>query len=88
MALTLRAPPALGGVRLRLSGGRCRETERADLHLARAPIAGAVSGRVARVAVAENHLLHGGDVVFRIDPEPCHIALSEAEMASARIEVG
>jgi multidrug resistance efflux pump len=38
-----------------------------------------VAGRVIEVNVADNQRVKGGDVLFRIDPQPYTIALQQAE---------
>ena len=80
---------AVGGAWIWLSGGRFEETENAYLHRARVSIASDLPGRVTDVEVADNAVVKAGDVLFRIDPEPYRLALSEADaaIASARLQV-
>ncbi len=89
--LMLLVPLALaaGGAWIWLSGGRFEETENAYLHKPRVAIASDLSGRVTDVEVADNEAVEEGDVLFRIDPEPYRLALSEADaaIASARLQV-
>lgn len=42
-------------------------------------IASPVSGRVIRIAVVENELVHKGDLLFQIDPAPYRLAVAQAE---------
>lgn len=71
-----------------LSGGRYEETENAYLHVATLAIASDVSGRVVEANVADNRPVHEGDVLFRLDPEPARLALSEADAALAAARLG
>ncbi len=91
IALMLLVPLALvlGGGWIWLSGGRYEETDNAYLHQARVSIASDLSGRVSEVDVVDNQTVLAGDVLFRIDPEPFRLAVSEAEaaIAGARLKV-
>jgi multidrug efflux system membrane fusion protein len=53
-------------------------------------IAPLVGGRVIELAVHENQLVHKGDLLFRIDPDPYQIdvAVAEANLDVARAAVG
>ena len=90
-ALMLAVPSALllGGGFVWLSGGRNEKTDNANLHQARVAIASDVSGRVTEVDFVDNQPVKVGDVLFRIDPEPYRLALTQAEAAitSARLDV-
>ncbi|WP_347266502.1 HlyD family secretion protein [Paracoccus sp. (in: a-proteobacteria)] len=49
------------------------------------PMAAEVSGRVAEVSVVDNAAVKAGQVLFRIDPRPYEIAVTEAESRLERI---
>ena len=78
-----------GGGYYGLAGGRYEETENANLHLARVAISSEVAGRVVSTSVRDNMVVHEGDVLFEVDPEPFRIALAQAEAAveGARLTV-
>ena len=78
-----------GGGYYWLAGGRYEETENANLHLARVAISSEVAGRVVSTSVRDNMVVHEGDVLFEVDPEPFRIALAQAEAAveGARLTV-
>ena len=44
-----------------------------------------VAGRVIEVNVADNQRVKGGDVLFRLDPEPFELALQQAEAKLAGV---
>jgi membrane fusion protein, multidrug efflux system len=48
-----------------------------------------VSGQVVEIAVKDNQRVGKGQLLFRIDPEPYHIAVdqAEAQLGSARIQI-
>jgi membrane fusion protein, multidrug efflux system len=48
-----------------------------------------VAGQVVEIAVKDNQRVRKGQLLFRIDPEPYHIAVdqAEAQLGSARIQV-
>jgi len=77
-----------GGAWVWLSGGRYEETENAYLHVATLAIASDISGRVVEANVSDNQVVHVGDVLFRLDPEPARLALSEADAALAGARLG
>ena len=89
--LMIAVPLALlaGGSYFWLTGGRYEETENANLRQAKVTIASEAAGRIVEVAVADNTLVHKGDVLFVVDPEPYRIALaqSDAALAAARMQV-
>jgi len=78
-----------GGGYVWATGGRYQETENANLRQARVPVSATVSGRIVETAVADNLPVKAGDVLFRVDPQPYAIALTQADaaLASARLEV-
>ena len=47
-----------------------------------------VAGRVIEVNVADNQRVKGGDVLFRLDPQPFELALQQAEAKLAGVGVG
>ena len=47
-------------------------------------IAPEVAGNVVEVAVIDNQVVEGGDLLFRIDPQPYEVAVREAEAAVDR----
>lgn len=49
-------------------------------------IAPEVSGRIVRIAVRDNQLVHAGDVLFEIDPVPYRNALDRARSEQAALE--
>ena len=91
IALMLLVPAALIGIGgyMWVSGGRYEETENANLLFSKIDIASEVSGRVTRSDVANNKLVHKGDVLFEVDKEPLKIALEQANAAieTARLTV-
>jgi membrane fusion protein (multidrug efflux system) len=74
---------AVGGSYVWVTGGRYEETENANLRQARVSIAADASGRITEVDIADNPAVKKGDVLFRIDPQPYKIALSQADAAVA-----
>jgi membrane fusion protein (multidrug efflux system) len=67
------------GAWLYLTSGRFASTDNAYVQADRVTIAPQVGGRVVEVAVRENQVVHKGDVLFRIDPEPLEIAQARME---------
>ena len=67
------------GVYLYLSGGRWIVTENAYVKNDIIQIGPVVQGRVVEVAVDDHAQVKEGDLLFRIDPQPFRIALSQAE---------
>jgi len=80
---------AAAALYLYLNGGRYVSTNDAYLRAARVEISANVSGRVVAVAVHDNQVVHAGDVLFRLDPRPFHIAVdaARARLAAARLRV-
>ena len=70
---------AIGGLYWYALGGRYVTTDNAYIKTNMIAIASNISGRVVAVKVSDNQLIHAGDVLFQIDPEPHHIALNRAE---------
>jgi membrane fusion protein (multidrug efflux system) len=90
--LMLAAPVVviIGALYFYLTGGRYESTENASLQTGMVAVTASVSGKVVEVAVDENQLVHKGDVLFRIDPDSFQtaVAAAEAQLASARTDVG
>ena len=72
-----------------LTGGRYQTTDDAYVQAARVQVSSNIPGRVIQVAVHENQLVHTGDVLFRLDPQPLDTALSQSEAmaAQARLQI-
>ncbi len=89
--LMVALPLALlvGGGYFWWTGGRYEETENANLRQARVTISSEAAGRIVEVDVADNTLVHKGDVLFVVDPEPYRIALAQADasLAAAKMQV-
>src|SRR5262249_46537819 len=81
-------PPA-GGAYFWFTGGRYQETANANVRQSRVSVSAETPGRIVEVDIAENAPVKKGDVLFRIDPDPYKIALSQAEatLAAARLNV-
>lgn len=91
LALMLSVPLlvlAIGGY-FWITGGRYVSTDNAYVQQDMVSVSPDVSGRIVEVRVRENQRVKAGDLLFRIDPEPYHIALAEAEaeLAEARVQV-
>ena len=80
LALLLGVPlfAIAAGIYLYLSGGRWVVTENAYVKNDIIQISPVVQGRVIEVAVQDHAHVKAGDLLFRIDPEPFRIALSQA----------
>ncbi|MGA0543370.1 HlyD family secretion protein [Neotabrizicola sp. VNH66] len=91
LALILAVPLALaaGAGYLWFAGGGSESTENAQLRQARLSIAPTIGGRVVEVAVTELQHVKAGDLLFRVDPEPYQLAVTQAEaaVAAARLQV-
>ncbi len=70
-----------------LTSGGSVGTENAYVQQDKVSVSADVSGRIVEVAVRENQAVKKGDLLFRIDPEPYRIALSQAEAAIAGAQV-
>jgi membrane fusion protein (multidrug efflux system) len=90
--LMLLAPVivAIGALWFYLTGGRYESTENASLQTGMVAISPAIGGRVIAVEVGENQLVRKGQVLFRLNPDKFETAIaeSEAELATARADVG
>lgn len=74
---------------LYVTGGRYESTDDAYVRAAQIAISANVPGRVSEIAVRDNQQVRRGDLLFRLDDRPFHIAVEEAQarLASARLEV-
>lgn len=80
----------LGAMFFYLHGGRYESTDNAFLQSGLVSVSPNVAGRVIAVEVRNNQVVHKGDVLFRIDPEPYQVAVDEAQaqLAAAVTDVG
>src|ERR1700735_2466910 len=80
---------AIVGAFFYLTGGRYASTDDAYLQAARVQVSCNVSGRVVAVNVHDNEVVHGGDVLFQVDPRPFQIAIqdAEAQLAGSRLRM-
>lgn len=76
------------GVWLWLDTGRYEETDNATVEQARITVASDISGRVTEVFAKDNALVKAGDPLFRVDPQPYELALSQADVALAQARLG
>ncbi|MDX1432848.1 MAG: HlyD family secretion protein [Gammaproteobacteria bacterium] len=74
------------GLALYARGGRIVETETAYIKADIVAVSADVSGRVVHVAVKDNQSVSEGDLLFRIDPVPFQIQVSEAEAEMAIVK--
>jgi membrane fusion protein, multidrug efflux system len=79
----------LGGGYFWLTGGRYEDTDNAYVQQPKVSLSADIPGRITEVDVKENQTVKAGDTLFRIDPEPYQIALTEADaaLAGARVAV-
>ena len=90
----MRVPLMVGGVAVvilagafvYLTGGRYESTDDAYLHAAGVDVSANLAGRVIEVDVKEGQPVKAGQVMFRLDPVPYDIAISQAQaqVADAR----
>ena len=93
----LRLPLMIGGVVVvaaasayfYLTGGRYMSTDDAYVQAAQASISSNVAGQVTQILVHDNQRVSKGDVLFRLDDQPFHIAVEEAQakLDTARMQV-
>ena len=71
------------------SGGRYVVTDNAYVQQNRLTVYPEISGAIAKIGVTPNSLIHKGDMLFQINPEPFKIALDQADaaVAAARLQV-
>ncbi|MBI3481224.1 MAG: HlyD family secretion protein [Nitrosomonadales bacterium] len=79
IVITLAFAALLAGYAFMHFSGLARSTENAYLNADVISVASQVSGRITAVHITENQLVHKGDALFDIDPEPFSIALSRAQ---------
>ncbi|OYY65497.1 HlyD family secretion protein [Sphingomonas sp. 28-62-11] len=70
-----------------LMSGRFVETDNAYVQQEKVSVSADVAGRIVEVAVKENQRVAAGDLLFRIDPAPYHIAVEQADAAIAAAQV-
>jgi len=75
------------GVYWYMTSGRFVATDNAYVQQNIVEISPDVSGRIVEILVAENQQVAAGDILFRIDADPYHIAVSQAEADIARAEL-
>jgi membrane fusion protein (multidrug efflux system) len=80
---------AAGGLYVYLTGGRYQSTEDAYLRAAEVAVSGNVSGRVREVDVHDNEQVRRGQILFRLDDRPFHIAVeaAQARLRGERLQV-
>jgi membrane fusion protein (multidrug efflux system) len=72
-----------------LASGRYVSTDNSSLRAAQTTVSANVAGRVVEIAVHDNQLVHKGDLLFKLDDRPLHIALEEAKakLSVARMQI-
>lgn len=85
LALMLSLPVALliGGVIYWQSLQGQVSTDNAYVHVDKVSVSAQVGGKIVDVAVRENQHVKAGDLLFRIDPEPFQLQVSQADAAIA-----
>ena len=68
-----------GGLTFWLTGGRYVSTDDAYVDANKLLVSSDVSGTVKEVDVKEGEAVHRGDVLFRLDPQPFQIAVTQAQ---------
>jgi membrane fusion protein (multidrug efflux system) len=78
----------VGGLYFYLGSGRYISTDNAYVGAQKVLITPDISGKIARVTVAEGQRVNAGDALMEIDPEPFRISVAQAEarLASARTD--
>ncbi len=76
---------AVGSVVYWLQGGRYVSIDNAYVRAAKQTLSTDVSGVVAEVPVHEGQLVHKGDVLVRLDPQPFVIALAGAKASLTQV---
>jgi membrane fusion protein, multidrug efflux system len=67
--------------------GEFAETDNAYVQQTKLSVASETGGRIIEVFVRENDAVKGGDLLFRIDPEPYRLAVAAAQAAIANAQV-
>jgi membrane fusion protein (multidrug efflux system) len=62
-------------------------TDNAYVQQDKVSVSALVSGNIVEVDVHENQMVHAGDVLFKIDPQPFRIAIAQADAAIAAAQV-
>ena len=75
----------VGGGYLYLASGRYISTDNAYVGAQKVLITPDISGKIAKVTVAEGQRVNAGDPLIEIDPEPFRIAVTQAEARLAGI---
>ena len=70
-----------------LTSGQFVSTDNAYVRQDKVSVSSDVGGRIVEVAVRENQTVRAGDLLFRIDPAPYRIAVSQANAAIANAQV-
>lgn len=70
-----------------MTSGRFLSTDNAYVGQDKVSVSAEVGGRIVAVEVRENQQVKAGDVLFRIDPEPYRIAVSQANASIANAQV-
>lgn len=73
------------GAYIYLTGGRYISTENAYVKADIVQVSTDLDGRVVDVLVRDHDRVNAGDVLFRIDPEPYKIAVTQAEAELAKV---
>jgi len=74
-----------GGAYFYLMSGRYISTDNAYVGAQKVLITPDISGKIARVSVAEGQRVNAGDALIEIDPEPFRIAVTQAEARLAGV---
>lgn len=68
-----------------LRGGRVVETENAYLKADKVSVSAEVSGTVKELLIRENQVVVAGQVLFRLDAAPFHLAVAKAEAKRSQV---
>lgn len=58
-------------------------TDNAFVQLDKVSVSAEINGKIVEVRVGENQHVNAGDLLFRVDPEPYHLQLAQADAAIA-----
>ena len=70
-----------------LSGGRYVSTDNAFIKNHKTTITAEVSGMIDTLSVAENQVVHKGDLLFSVDPVPFQVAVAKAEAQREQVRI-